>query len=194
MPKLIDKRLAVLGFIIFSFSMQSDGAHSQIPDHILDSAKDITINERIPTAFYAIEDHGSWTLNAIYHQPPDQDDGSVEAHWIIRRTSGRADSPSDHVMVAHSRSCSAILGALWWMSRLELPSVDILGVTPRQPAAGGPPAIMRADAPTYTIWGLGHQADNSPAWIRMRSNSGLLGEWGDTTENNLRDCWRDEAP
>ena len=167
---------------------------AQVPDHILDSARTVTIDERIPTAFYAREEHGSWALNAIYHQSPDQAGGSAEAHWIIRRTSGRGDTPSDHVMRADSRSCPALHGALWWMSRLELPSVDILGLTPRQPPVGGPAAIMRADAPIYTIWGLGHQADNGPAWVRMRSNSGLLGEWGDATETNLRDCWADEAP
>jgi hypothetical protein len=193
MSKLIYNRLSFLVVIIFSFSLQPSQLHSQVPDYILDSARNVTFNERIPTTFYATEQRGSWTLNAIYHQPSDQS-AAEDAYWIIRRTSGRADTPSDHVMWADSRSCPALHGALWWMSRLEPPAVDILGLTPRQPAVGGPPAIMRADAPIYTIWGLGHQADNSPAWVRMRSNSGLLGEWGDATESNLRECWSEDAP
>ncbi len=174
-------------------ALQTEPAGAQVQDHFLDQARGVTVNGRIPTTFYAIEQRGSWTLNAIYYQPSGLS-AVDDAHWFIRRTSGRADTPSDHVMWADSRSCPALHGALWWLSRLGLPSVDIHGLTPRQPAVGGPPAIMRADAPIYTVWGLGHQAGNSPAWVRMRSNSGLLGEWGDATESNLRDCWREDAP
>lgn len=183
---------AVLGLLAFAANAQA-----QVADHLVDEARRLPLNGRIPTVLYSVEQRGTWTLTAVYAQPlapsgfyvPDE-----PVYWMARRTTGEGAIPAGHVAWVDSRSCPALEGAIWWMSRLTIPSVNVAGLTPRQPAEGGQPMIVPTHAPNYTIWGMGNQPDNGPAFVSMSSITGMIADWGQTTERNLRDCWTPDEP
>ena len=68
-------------------ALQMGDAGAQIADDLLDRARGVTVNGRTPIAFYAVEQRGSWTLNAIYSHTPEPDGQADASYWMIRRTS-----------------------------------------------------------------------------------------------------------
>jgi len=98
------------------------------------------------------------------------------------------------VQWADSRSCPALLGVTWGLSRLTLPSLAIPGAVTIRPETGSPEISGAVGTVRYLLWGRGLQPDNRPADVTASATDGLIADWATAAERSLEPCWQTARP
>ncbi|HEX8570999.1 MAG TPA: hypothetical protein VF699_13905 [Caulobacteraceae bacterium] len=148
---------------------------------------------------FSTSDTGGWSIVAVfteYDRTRVHPDGRPSAWWIARRTSGSDLRKEVAVVWADSRRCPELSAALYTMTELAAPRVQVDGMAPHftQPH---PPRMPwpTFDGTTYTIWSeRGLQPGFRPGAVEMSSNGGIIAQWGEETVKALAPCWRSEPP
>jgi hypothetical protein len=173
-------------------------AMAEVPEAVVELAQSQAFAGRRTAALYSVEmGGGSWDLISVFSQPfgralalePD-----APRRWVARRQSGRGSEFSTHVRWADSRTCPALEGVLWSLSRLEIASIDIPGITPPKPLVGVAPVPLTADGPVFAVWGAGLQPSGAPMTVSASGVGGELNAWGRFAERALAECWSEEQP
>lgn len=176
----------------------ASGAVADVPETVIRQAQLEAFAGRRAAVVYSVETGGgSWELISIFSQPfgraivfePD-----APRRWVARRQSGRGSEFSAHTRWADSKSCPALAGVLWSLSRLEIASIDVPGITPLRPSAGVEPLPLPVDGPVFSLWGSGMQPSGAPMSISATGIGGELDTWGRSAERELSGCWSEQEP
>lgn len=173
-------------------------AVADVPEAVIRQAQSDTFAGRRAVALYSVEiGGGSWELISIFSQPFGRSlalEPDAPRRWVARRQSGRGSEFSTHTRWADSNSCPAMAGVLWSLSRLEIPSVDVPGITPLMPSAGVEPLLLPVDSPVFSLWGSGMQPSGAPMSVSATGIGGELDAWGRSAERELSECWSEQTP
>lgn len=191
----VKQLVATAALILSGFA---NAALAEVPEVVIKQAQLETFAGRRAAAFYSVEmGGGSWVLISIFSQPFGRAiafEAEAPRRWVARRQSGRGSEFSMHTRWADSSSCPALVGVLWSLSRLEMGSLDVPGITPLMPSAGVQPVPLPADGPVISLWGVGMQPSGAPITISASGIGGELDAWGRLAEQELAECWSEEQP
>lgn len=188
-------RALFFALVISTASMEN--ARAEVPDRVIRDLMTIRHSDTLPTIAWAVEPDDSFQVVTIYARPSRRAavaDRHIAPYWIARRVSGRADQVSNDVRWADSRTCPALEGGIWWLSKLAIPSIYVPAMTPDPPSEGTPQMTFRTDLPVYSVWGTAVQSPNGPGQLRFRAATPPLTEWGDQTMMSLEACWTTTEP
>lgn len=140
-------------------------------------------------------EHEGITFFTVPSERVRQPDGSPAIHYIARRAYRGSDGTSS-VTWADSQSCSAIRNLLGWLTELTPPSIEIAGISYGDRAGDGRrPRGYPVDGWSTRIWGRGTQPDGTALTeVEVRSNGGLIAEFGGAARQALSTCWTEEQP
>lgn len=127
---------------------------------------------------------GSWSVVAIYVQGPQSPHGP----WVARRVA--KPSGAAKATWTDAASCPALVTSLALLERLAPQRLEIQGMSPYRPMRA-----YVADGARQTVWSSGGaQPDGAPVDVEWASTSGALAQWGETAEQALAACWRQDPP
>lgn len=191
------KQILLAGAVVL-VSCVPGRAVADVPEAVIRQAQSDTFAGRRAVVLYSVETGGgSWELISIFSQPFGRSfafEPDAPRRWVARRQSGRESEVSTHTRWADSNSCPAMEGVLWSLSRLEIPSVDVPGITPLMPSAGVEPLPLPVDGPVFSLRGSGMQPSGAPMSIAATGIGGELNAWGRSAERELSGCWSEQEP
>ena len=170
-------------------------AVAQTSQAAIDQARE-PFGQRTPSLVYAVDAHSEWEVVSIFAQPFEfvlGADPNAPAVWIARRaTAGEAGEVA--ISWADSRSCQAIEGVIWSLTRISPPQWEVPGLTRPRPKAGVAPSLLSAHPVRVRIWGQGGVETGQFARVSVDALGGDLGEWATFSAEALADCWSPTTP
>jgi hypothetical protein len=192
MPNHVPRHLLILTWLALS----ATSASGQEPDPFIPERAAPVVAGLRSVAGYSTT-HAltrEWQTVDIYAVPnPDIRllDGRPSIDYVARRTSHRGS-----IEWASSKDCLPLRNTLIWMSALIAPRIEIPGIAPGEAEpAGRRPITVYADGLVTTVWGRGTQPDHTQdTQVQIRSNGGLVADFGRAANGNLELCWRSDEP
>lgn len=134
-------------------------------------------------AGFAVEHNGDWVVEIFRLS------GDGAALHAVR--SLRTPSEREQVTTIDDTGCPALRDVASALSDLPSAAIRIPGISPHLPFS--PPPGPSPSGASYSVWGVGRQADGAFAHVSFKANAGLLANIVQQANDALMPCWSQQG-